>query len=312
MSIQVPFMRASVAATAIALLAACTTTHTVGRPDGRTEYDIACGQAMDWSVCQNEARSRCPYGYDTLSQDIGFTAKELRVLCYPAPKTLASTGEPVISPDQLSVAPVTKPRKVFVTSEPHSLLLEDLARRMLADPAFTLTDDKASAEMILRVEAYNFDFSDNGSDSQHVSLGKYQIPNLVGAAFFMPEASSYNVDIQHFRAEAAFEFAYSLLSPSGALVTQKVIRDHIERESTQCSQPTVNNAFGGVVPAQFWASDDLQAQCSRPDERPSKSDMQDRAESKIGQQMRTQLIDLELPKPPVKAVKKQREKKAAS
>lgn len=291
---------------AVALLAGCANTQQVNRYDGRTEYAIACGQSVDWNVCHDEAKKRCPNGYETLSQDIGFTAKEMRVLCSPAPRAVATISEPVspasVPQDQLP------PRKIFITSEPHSLLIEDMARRLVASPALTIVDNRKAADIVLKAEAYNFDFSDGGADTQHYSLPKYMVPNIVGAAFYMPDSSSYNVDIQHFKAEAAYEFAYTVTTPSGQMIGQKVIRDRIEREGSQCSQPTVINAFGGVQPAQFWASDELQSKCSQPSERPSKSAMQSDAEARIATEMQQHLTIVSLPEPPKKPGKKARKK----
>lgn len=311
MLIRIPSTRILIAVAAFAVSAACTTTQTVDRYDGRTEFEIACGQAVDWSVCHDEAKKRCPYGYDTLSQDIGFTAKQLRVLCYPAPKAAASVSAPAEPSSRPTAAPTTKPRKVFMTSEPHSLLLEDMARKMIDDPALSIVDDRDAADIVVKIEAYNFDFSDAGADAQHYSLGKYQVPNLVGAALYMPEASSYNIDIQRYHAEAAYEFAYTVLTKSGSGIGQKVIRDHIERSATQCSQPTINNAFGGVVPAQFWASDQLQAECAHTGERPTKSDLQVEAERNIGRLMIAHLIGIEVPEPPKKEIKSKRHKQVS-
>lgn len=202
-------------------------------------------------------------------------------------------------------------RKVWITSDPRNLILEDTVHRMIEGGALTPVDDAASADMIVKVEAYDFDYSNDDSDSEHISIAKYQIPNLVGAALFMPEASSYNVDIQRFRSSASFAFAYTISTVGKVEIGRNLIRDHIERDSTQCSQPTINNAFGGVVPAQFWASEQLQAECMKPGGRPSRDQLQAAAENEIGRQMRQQLINTELPKPMVKALKRRQKKKTS-
>ncbi len=209
-----------------------------------------------------------------------------------------------VSPEKEAV----KPRMVFVTTEPHSLILEDMARKMIADPALIVVEDKTSADVIVKIEAHNFVFNDEGAESRHVSFGKYQVPNLIGAAFYMPEASSYNIDIQHFRSAASYELAYTVSMSTKVEIGQKVIRGSIEREATQCSQPTINNAFGGVVPAQFWASGQLQAECANVGSRPTKGDLRSEVEDEIGRQMRVHLISLKVPEPPKKASKNKRKK----
>ncbi|TAM43353.1 MAG: hypothetical protein EPN61_08310 [Burkholderiaceae bacterium] len=66
-------------------LAGCTTTQEIRRPDGSTEYQIACGAGLSWNVCYKQANEVCPTGYKTLSEDAGFNRKELRISC-PARK----------------------------------------------------------------------------------------------------------------------------------------------------------------------------------------------------------------------------------
>lgn len=59
----------------------CTTTQEIRRPDGTTEYLIACGAALGWNVCYDRANEVCPAGYKTLAEDAGFNRKELRIAC---------------------------------------------------------------------------------------------------------------------------------------------------------------------------------------------------------------------------------------
>jgi hypothetical protein len=68
------------------LLSACTTTQEIRRPDGSSEYLIACGAALGWNICYDKANEVCPSGYNTLSQDGGFNRKELRISCPVANK----------------------------------------------------------------------------------------------------------------------------------------------------------------------------------------------------------------------------------
>lgn len=63
------------------LLAACSTSQEIKRPDGSSEYDIQCGSATGWDVCYSKANEVCPGGYQDLSKDGGFNRKELRILC---------------------------------------------------------------------------------------------------------------------------------------------------------------------------------------------------------------------------------------
>lgn len=63
------------------LLAGCTTAEEIARVDGRTEYLIACGAAVNWRVCEERAQQMCPAGYETVGKDASFNRKEMRVVC---------------------------------------------------------------------------------------------------------------------------------------------------------------------------------------------------------------------------------------
>lgn len=63
------------------LAASCTTTQEIRRPDGSTEYLIACGAASGWNICYDKANKVCPDGYTTLSEDAGFNRKEMHIAC---------------------------------------------------------------------------------------------------------------------------------------------------------------------------------------------------------------------------------------
>jgi len=73
---------AQIAAVFLLLAASgCTTTQEIRRPDGTTEYLIACGAGLGWNICYDKANEICPSGYKTLSEDAGFNRKELRIAC---------------------------------------------------------------------------------------------------------------------------------------------------------------------------------------------------------------------------------------
>jgi hypothetical protein len=66
---------------ALALIAGCTTTQEIKRPNGDVEYLIACGASLGWNICYDRANQVCPTGYTTLSEQGGFNRKELRIAC---------------------------------------------------------------------------------------------------------------------------------------------------------------------------------------------------------------------------------------
>ena len=63
------------------LIIGCTTTQEIKRPDGQTEYLIACGASLGWNVCYKKANKICPTGYTTVAEHAGFNRKELRIAC---------------------------------------------------------------------------------------------------------------------------------------------------------------------------------------------------------------------------------------
>lgn len=72
----------------ILLLSGCTTTQEILRPNGTSEYLIACGAGLGWNICYDKANQICPGGYTTLSEDGGFNRKELRITCPSAKKPM--------------------------------------------------------------------------------------------------------------------------------------------------------------------------------------------------------------------------------
>lgn len=63
------------------IIAGCTTTQKIQRPDGSTEYLIACGASTGFNVCYKKANKICPDGYETLDEKSGFNRKEIRINC---------------------------------------------------------------------------------------------------------------------------------------------------------------------------------------------------------------------------------------
>lgn len=63
------------------MLCGCTTTQRISRPDGGSEFIVACGAALGWRECYGAAQRLCPQGYRTLDEDQGFNRKELRISC---------------------------------------------------------------------------------------------------------------------------------------------------------------------------------------------------------------------------------------
>lgn len=87
----------------------CTTAQRIIRPDGSSEYLIACGAGTGWNVCYDRANQVCSTGYETLSRDDGFNRKELRILCSRRAHGAAPSGIAAASPASSEPAPVLGP-----------------------------------------------------------------------------------------------------------------------------------------------------------------------------------------------------------
>lgn len=74
-------MKIMMALVGACLLASCSTSQEIKRPDGSREYVIQCGAATGWDVCYSKANDVCSGGYSDISKDGGFNRKELRVKC---------------------------------------------------------------------------------------------------------------------------------------------------------------------------------------------------------------------------------------
>lgn len=74
-------MRYPLIAAVVVAVSACSTAQEIKRPDGSVEYLVACGAGLGWNICYDKANEICPTGYKTLSEDAGFSRKELRIAC---------------------------------------------------------------------------------------------------------------------------------------------------------------------------------------------------------------------------------------
>lgn len=106
--------------------------------------------------------------------------------------------------------PEIQVRHVYLTSEPRNLNTESIIRKAINRGDVIQFVERPDAELILSIKAYNFDYSDSGSQTETVSLAKYQVENFMGAFILMSESSSYNVDINTQRGVGAYEVAYSI------------------------------------------------------------------------------------------------------
>jgi hypothetical protein len=72
-----------IAAFLLFLVAGCATSQQVQRLDRSTEYSISCWY-FGWYICYNKAAQLCPDRYKVLSENEGFSGRELRIACADA------------------------------------------------------------------------------------------------------------------------------------------------------------------------------------------------------------------------------------
>lgn len=184
------------------------------------------------------------------------------------------------------------PKKVYVTSNPRSLIAEDIIRRQILRSSSITSADLAAADIVVEIQDYNTEINDEGGNVEPVLIDKSSVPNFLGAALLMPKSSSYSIEIQRQRIVGSYEVAYTLGAAGMAGAAPHVMRDNIELKATTCTQPKVINAFGGVTAADFWASDQLKTLCTNSGPPISRQIAQERIESAIGQAIRGEIINI--------------------
>lgn len=168
----------------------------------------------------------------------------------------------ISSVEEYAKAKEGPPRKVFVTSNPRALIAEDAVRQKLQESASITMTDLHTAEIVVEIQSYNIEIGGIENRVEPILLDKISVPNIMGAVLMMPEHSTYSIDIQHQSLTGAYEAAYILKGPEDKTGTPHVIRDSVELTGTVCSPPKVITAFGGVKPANFWASGQLEKLCT--------------------------------------------------
>lgn len=196
---------------------------------------------------------------------------------------------------ELPASPPVTRVKVFITSEPRNLISEEIIRQQVIRSELMTAVERQIADVVIVIRAYNVEISDGASTTESIMLEQHQVSNIMGRTFFMPDASSWSVDIMHRGITGVYELAYTIQSNSGQELAQRVHRDRIERETTTCSQPKIINVFGGVSPANFWANDALKSKCTGGGPVSSKSAVQQQIEEVIGHLVRKAVLDIHNP-----------------
>lgn len=145
------------------------------------------------------------------------------------------------------------------------LLLHDLKSRLARHPDINFVDDQEGARLRLIVEKLQVDEIDEPERTQTITYASHQV-NLLAAVLLMPKYASYLFD--HTTGGASIEFAFELSATVEAGESSaKLIRDRIERTYTICSNARIQNAFGGVQPANFRANAHMEQLCSESRDR---------------------------------------------
>lgn len=185
---------------------------------------------------------------------------------------------------------LTTQRKVHVTSNPRSLISEDIVRQEIVRSAAITLAEPPAADVIIEIQSYHVEISDDDGATETLLVDKSRVGNFWGAALLMPDSSTYSVDLQKQSISALYEVAYTIQRAGSPGSTPHVARDRLEMQATKCSQPKIINAFGGVSAADFWANDQLKALCTTGGPGISRQTAQVRVERDIGQAIRKEIL----------------------
>lgn len=164
-----------------------------------------------------------------------------------------------VFPDEAAkrLAMLTVP--VHVTFDPPDRLLqEDLFAELRKSPAVRLVDRK-DAELVVSVGKLQFEVNQRPERTSTVSYSYHQV-DILKAVLLMPKNASYFYEVTEAGAEISYAFEIKA-HRKGTQIADKLLRAREQDSSSHCSNPRVQNVFGGVSPADFVANDHMQTTC---------------------------------------------------
>jgi hypothetical protein len=141
---------------------------------------------------------------------------------------------------------------------PDRLLQEDLFAELRKSQALRLVERK-DAEVVVTVGKLQFEVNQRPERTSTVSYSYHQV-DLLKAVMLMPQNASYFYEVTESGAEIAYAFEIKAHS-KGAQIADNLLRAREVDSSSYCSNPRVQNVFGGVSPAGFVANDHMQGNC---------------------------------------------------
>ena len=176
-----------------------------------------------------------------------------------------SAFQSIYSPTELLVAPSisSKTINLEVIGSDRLLLLDilDAFDSDLSNNITWVTDDTKNALKIV-IEQARYAERNIPEKIDTIIYRRGQV-NLVDAIFTMPEYSTFSFETV--TNETDIEYAYFIkLFKNEKKISEKIVRGTSKLSNTTCRNARIQNAFGGSIPPNFIANDDMQRRCSAP------------------------------------------------
>ncbi|TCV86643.1 hypothetical protein [Sulfurirhabdus autotrophica] len=152
--------------------------------------------------------------------------------------------------------------KIKLHCQPQDRLLqEDIAAKLKGlSNNFIIVPELDSDTVDVVVEKLRHDERAIPERTQTVTVSDTEV-DLLKAALLMPRNASYLYD--YTSGGANLEYGYAIkASRKGGVLADELIRDKLSNTYHSCSNMRVQNVFGGVQGAKFYANDDVRAKCS--------------------------------------------------
>ena len=169
---------------------------------------------------------------------------------------------------------------VFVEGTSESRLLAIDVAEILPkhSPAIKVVTEEAQANLSIQLEQIGYDERQDPERTQVVTVSYYAVD--FGAALMMPQGANYLLDVTS--GAATIDFAINIVAKKGGTIVQeRLLRDKVRREYAFCSNPRVQNVFGGMQQVNFWATAEMQTDCARSTKPVNATDLRSTVVAKV-------------------------------
>ncbi len=148
----------------------------------------------------------------------------------------------------------------LVTEPPDRLLYDDLAIELEKIAGINVVSEFQSALVEVEVTKLQFDESPVSERTQTIVLGYGQV-DVVSRVLLMPKNASYLYD--YITASGGIDYAIEIrVKKDGSEIYNELVRNRISVNHSYCLNARIQNVFGGIQPADFFANDAMKQHCS--------------------------------------------------